>query len=126
MKGVEVMDKGLCVKGLDIIEIGRVMETYVAEYVAGYRLGLGQSMFAESHMLYFNEVKAIIPGKYHNLFTDESKFIGASGYAMDNHVQGKADEYVVMLLMDEHSERAFLLCLQETDNSISIIKDFLA
>jgi len=121
--------QGLEVKGLDVVDISQKLAIYVAEYFNGYKLGEGESMFMEGHMFEFDEIKDIVPSKHHHLFTDESRFNGMSGYIIVGCVDGKKDERVISLLMDEDSEYAYLLCLHETkekeDDTIILIKDFL-
>jgi len=122
--------KGLEVKGLDSTGISQKLEIYVSNYFEGYSLGAGQSMFMEGHMFYFDEVSGIIPAEHHHLFTDESKFNGMSGYVIVGHVEGKADERIISVLMDEQNDYVYLLCLQETGEQgevqPTIIKDFLS
>jgi hypothetical protein len=116
------------IKGLDLTEISRRLEKHITDYFTGYTLAAGQCLFAESYLFYFDEVKHIIPGKYHNLFKDTDKFNGASGFIKPNAMSSKSDECVVMLLTDEFYEKAYLLCLQETDEAgkerIIILQDF--
>ena len=120
---------GLCVKDLDATEISKKLEIYVAKHCQGYKLGTCQNMFMEGYMLYFDEIKDIIPTKHHHLFTDESKFNGMSGYVTVGYVDGKKDERTISILMDKDSEYAYFLCLHETkekeDDTIILIKDFL-
>jgi len=122
--------KGLCVKGLDTVEISQRMVRYVANYFYDYKLGAGQSMFVENFILHFDEVRDTIPAEHHILFTDDDKFSGMSGYVTVDYAQSESKEHVVMLLMDEHSTYIYFLCLQETnekgEDKIIIINDFLS
>jgi len=125
-RGVEILGKGLCIKNLDVVEISQMMKTYVAGYPTGYSLCAGQSMFSENYLLHFEEVKDIVPVEYHHHFTDDCKFNGLSGYIPNDYAEHQSNERIVMLLTDEHRQRAFLLLVQESDNSTTIIKDFLS
>ncbi|MCL1882139.1 MAG: hypothetical protein FWF81_00070 [Defluviitaleaceae bacterium] len=124
------MDKGLDVKGLDVYELSRKMEKFVTAHFNDYKLGADESMFMEGHLFYYEEVQKMFPSKHQHLFTGDCKFLGMSGYITVNHAGDKADERIIMLLMDEQSERAYLLCLEETDEqgneNTVIIEDFLA
>jgi len=120
---------GLDVKGLDTTEISRKLEVFVADYFKGYSLGAGQSMFQEGFMLEFGELMDTIPLQHHHLFNDDTEFVCMSGFITVGYVDGKADERIISLIMDEHSEYAYLLCLlQEVDGEgeTVIIKDFLS
>ena len=120
--------QGLEVKGLDSTEISQKLEKYVADYFKGYKLGTGQSMFMEGYELEFCEINDWIPAEYHNHFTNDDKFTCMSGYIVIDYKDGKADERVISIVMDEHSEYIYLLCLQDADEkgeeNIIIIGDF--
>ena len=130
-KGLEAMDDmGLCVTGLDSVGISQKMERYVIDYFPAFKLDTGQSMFMEGHVFYLEEIDSVVPDKYHHLFTDESKFICMSGFIAVSHAQDQSDERTIMLIMDDRSERVYLLLyLQEVDDTgeerIFMIKDFL-
>lgn len=120
---------GLEVKDLNTTEISQKLEIYVANHFQGYKLGEGESMFMEGYMFEFDEIKGVIPSKHHHLFTNESRFNGMSGYVTVGYVDGKKDERVISILMDEDSAYAYLLCIheenEEEDDTITLIKDFL-
>ena len=118
--------QGLEVKGLDSTEISQKLEIYVAEYFNGYKLGEGESMFMEGYVLEFGEVNDWIPTEYHNHFKDDDKFNCMSGYIVVDNKDGKTDERIISIVMDEHSEYVYLLCLQESEDSTTIVKDFLS
>ena len=65
-KGNDFMD----ITGLDIIQISQHMTTYVENHFKGFMLPQGDSLFQESYLLYFDEVKDTIPEQHHNLFND--------------------------------------------------------
>ena len=121
---------GLCVTGLDSVEISQKMERYVIDCFPAFKLDTGQSMFMEGHIFYLEEIDSVIPDKYRHLFTDESKFICMSGFITVGHAQDQSDERTIMLIMNDSGKRAYLLlCLQEVDGTgeerIFMIKDFL-
>jgi len=66
---------GLCVAGLDTVGISQKLESYVADCIPRYTLGTGQTMFAESHLFYFDEIKDQLPDEHHHHFTGDEKFV---------------------------------------------------
>ena len=121
--------KGLDVRRLDSVGISQLLKTYVSDYFNGYELDEGQSMFQEGHIFYFDEVKGIMPTKYHHLIVDDDKFGGLSGYITVGCEDGQADERIISVLMCECGAYLYLLCVQETDEDgterTTIIKDFI-
>jgi hypothetical protein len=122
--------KGLNIKRLDANEISRKMEKHIADYFTGFQLCKNQSIFSEGFILHRAEVLGIIPVKHHPLFSDHDKFLGLSGYVTVTCDDGSTADHVVMLLLDEHHEYAYLLCTQNTDEDETprnvIIKDVWA
>jgi hypothetical protein len=118
------------VKELDVYEISRKLERYIADYFNGYRLGANESMLQEGYLLYFEEIESMLPKKYLKLFADKDKFLCMSGFIALDKSHGETEQHVISLLMDEQGERAFLLCLEKTnedgEEKTIIIKDFLA
>jgi len=122
--------RGLYIAGLDANGISSKLETYIADYIKGYKLGTGQSILVEGHIFYFSEVKHMVRTKHHHLFTDDEKFLGMSGYIATGNKHGEANQLIVMVLLDELSKYAYSLCVQDADEDgaerIIIIKDFLS
>jgi len=112
------------IAGLDMVEVGQRMEMYVQNHIKGFVLSVGVSMFQESYLFDFTEIKATIPPRYHYLFKDTDKFNGASGF-----IEHDSLEYTIMLLADESDAVAYLLTLLWTDandkENTAIIGDFL-
>ena len=113
------------IAGLNMTEVSQRMEAYVQSHIKGFTLSAGASMFQESYIFDFAEIKATIPPQYHHLFKDTDKFNGASGF-----IEHDSQEYTIMLLSDENYTTAHLLTLLWTDTSnkehTAIIGDFLA
>ena len=113
------------ITGLDMVQISQHMEAYVQSHIKGFTLTAGVSMFQESYIFDFTEIKANIPPRYHHLFKDTDKFNGASGF-----IEHDSQEYTIMLLSDENYTTAHLLTLLWTDTNgeerMAIIGDFLA
>ena len=122
--------RGLCVAGLDTVGISQKLRSYVVDCIPHYMLETGQSMFAEAHVFYFDEVRDNLNVNHHGLFTDDAKFIGMCGYVTVNDSHNNNDQRILMLLLDEHSTCAYALLLQDTgeDGEVqtTIIKDFLS
>jgi len=121
--------KGLYIGGIEATGISQLMEKYVAEYFNGYKLDEGESMFQEGHVFYFEEIKDVIPAKYHHFIKNEDKFGGLSGYITIGCKDGNADERIISVLMCECGSYLYLLSTQEIgENGIErtiIIKDFI-
>ena len=113
------------ITGLDMVQISQRMEAYVQNHIKGFIQTCNTSIFQESYVLDFTEIKATIPPRYHHLFKDTDKFNGASGF-----IEHDSQEYTIMLLSDENYATAYLLALQWTDASgeehTAIIGDFLS
>ena len=112
------------IKGLDLVQISQKLAIYVSEYFKGFTLADGESLFAESYLFHFDEVKDNIPAQYHHLFNDDSKFNGAAGF-----IEVGDTEHCIMMLTDEDYNRVYLLSKQDADvdgnEKTVIIKDFL-
>ena len=112
------------IKGLDLVQISQKLAIYVSEYFTGFTLAEGESLFAESYLFYFEEVKDSIPAQYNHLFNDESKFNGAAGF-----IEVNDKEHCIMMLTDEDYNHVYLLSKQDSDadgnESTVIIKDFM-
>jgi|GEM_PF-3094934 len=123
------MVKGLDVKGLDVTELSRKMEKYIADYFPDYTPNTDKPLFLEGHLFWLEEIISFLPDYHYQYFTDNSRFIGMSGYLAIDYIWDKASDSFVMLLMDEHSEYAYLLFLREMNKlgvgRTIIIKDFL-
>ena len=113
------------IKGLDMTQISRKLAVFVESYFEGFTLPSGDSLFAESYLLHFEEVKDGIPEQYHCRFTDADRFNGAAGF-----IEVDGTEHCIMLLSDERYDTAYILSKQESDGNGNertvIIKDFFA
>jgi len=113
------------IAGLNMTEVSQRMATYVQSHINDFTLSAGASMFQESYIFDFTEIKANILPRYHHLFKDTDKFNGASGF-----IEHDSQEYTIMLLTDESYATAYLLTLLWTDTNgeerTAIIGDFLA
>jgi len=116
---------GLYIGGIDSTGISKLVEKHVSEYFSGYRLDEGQSMFQEGNIFYFEEVKEIIPTKYHQFITDVDKFGGLSGCI----TLESGEEHIVSVMMCECGAYIYFLFTQEPDEGgierAVIIKDFI-
>jgi len=122
--------KGLCVEGMEITEISKKLVPYISEYVNGFALKEDDPLFLEGHIFSLEEISGMLPKYYLEYFTDESNFICFSGFIIVTNSQDKEEQQIISLVMDESSERAFLLCVHEENEDEGekaiIIKDFLA
>ena len=118
------MNKGLCIKGLDTVQISIKLSAHVENHIKGFKLPAGESLFQECYPLHFEDAKETIPSKYHHLFTGTDMFNGLAGFI---EVDGK--QYTIMLLADETHSKAYLLSIQYPDTEggeiSAIIGDFL-
>jgi len=121
--------KGLCVRGLDVYEISQKLEKYVSDYFAGFKLGADESLFHEGHLFWFEEIEGMFPKKHLKFFSDKDKFLCMSGFIAIRNTLDEEEQHVISLIMNEHGERAFLLCVEKADEDgeekTAIIKDFL-
>lgn len=104
------------IKGLDLTEISCRLEKYVTCHFKDFILLEGQCLFAESYLFYFDEVKHLIPDKYHHRFKD-TKFNGASGL-LEGGSMSDESEFILMMLTDEEYSKALFLLIQE-ENDLS-------
>ena len=115
---------GLYIGGIDSTGISKLVEKHVSEYFSGYRLDEGQSMFQEGNIFYFEEVKEIIPTKYHQFITDKDKFGGLSGcFTLES-----GEERIISVLLCECGTYLLWLYVHELDTDgiePVIIKDFI-
>ena len=113
--------KGLCIKGLDMVQISQKMAAHVAAHVEGFTLAAGASLFQESYALHRDEV-TVIPDTHKEKFLGVEWFNGASGV-----IEAAGREYIIMLLSSEDYSTAYLLSIQgaEDGENLLIIGDFL-
>ena len=118
------MNKGLCIKGLDTVQISAKLSAYVGNHIKDFKLPVGQSLFQESYLLDYEDTKETIPDKYHHLFADTDMFNGLSGF-----IDADGKQYTIMLLADEILSKAYLLSIQHQDTKggeiSAIIGDFV-
>ena len=116
---------GLYIGGIDSTGISKLVEKHVSEYFSGYRLDEEQSIFQEGNVFYFEEVKEIIPTKYHQFITDMDKFGGLSGCI----TLESGEEHVISVLLCECGAYLLFLCVQEPNEDgierTIIIEDFV-
>ena len=114
------------INGLRLDEISNKGKHYLSIYfIDSQVLEDENGLFAESVLLYGDEVNHLIPKEHCHRFNDDSQFMAASGFIRF----GKKSylfankEYTVMLLYSDNE--AFFLYLQEQDNAGNICNDIL-
>ena len=111
------------ITGLDSIQVSQRMAVHVEQYIMGFKLSDGDSLFQENYKLHYDEVE-VIPDKHKGKFTGDEWFNAASGF-----IEAAGREYIIMLLASEDSATAYLLILQWTDEQgeekTAIIGNFL-
>ena len=123
---------GLDIQGLDLTQISRKMEEYLANYFDKcVVIADGNGIFAEVIRLAYDEVEhLIIQPEGVQLFNDGDWFNGASGFfELSSLEDGSKEELTAMLVLDEPQTRALFLYVSKWDattgNDINIlIQDF--
>ena len=121
--------KGLDIKGLDATKINQKLKKFISDYFPNFNLSEDEPLFQEGHLFSLDEISGMLPEKYFEIFTEESKFICMCGFFNDGNLRNDVDECFISLVLDESHEYAYLLCLNETDKDgeerTIVIKDFL-
>lgn len=120
------------INGLNICEISRTMESYIAQYFTGYVLISDMDgMFSEVVRLAFEEIEALIPVTHKQSYNINDWFNGAAGsIELCDINSGAKESYTAMLLMDDAQTQALYLYVMkagelECDENIILVKDFV-
>ena len=121
------MDKiGLDVQGLDMTQISRRMEVYLAEHFDKcVVLADGNGIFQEVIRLAYNEIDHLLVQSCKvQLFSVDDWFVGASGtFETSNLEDDSKEELIAMLMMNEEQTRALFLYVQKDDTYV-LVKNF--
>ena len=107
---------GLNVQGLDITQINRKMEEYLAHHFDEcVVVADGNGIFAEVYRLAYDEIDhLLVQPECMQLFNGNEWFMGASGLfetsGLDN---GEKETYTAMLVLDENQAQALYLYISK-------------
>jgi len=120
------------IKGLDMLQISKIMELYLNEYFTE-RVVISDTngIFSEVIRLAFDEIDHLISVEQMQSFQRDEWFNGASGFVkVSNNNDNTTESYTVMLLMDEHQTKALCLYVSKCNATTCeymdiLVKDFM-
>ena len=122
--------KGLNIKGMDMTQIGRIMESYIKDCFADCTLRVADNgLFSEVARLAHDEINhLLIQSDEQKLFNGDEWFNGASGLVDLNSSDGSLEECTAMLILDEQQEQALYLYVSRwymANEITTLVKDFV-
>ena len=123
---------GLDVQGLNITQISRKMEEYLANYFDMCAVVAdGAGMFAEVIRLGYDEIEhLLVQPEGIQMFNGDEWFMGASGFFETSNIDNQSkEEYTVMLVLNEQQSQALYLYISKwnatTQSDIdTLVKNF--
>ena len=109
---------GLDVQGLNMTQISRKMEEYLAYHFDGCSvIADGFGMFQEVYRLSYEEIDHLLHQEEgENLFNSDEWFNGASGVFETSNLDNQSkEEYTVMLVLDDQQAQALYLYISKWD-----------
>ena len=124
--------KGFDVQGMDMSQISKKMEVFLAERFPGFHVEHDTNgIFQESYRLAHEEIAyLLIQLEDRQMFNGDEWFNGASGFVeLTNNDTGEKETYTAMLILDETQSNALFLYVSKwsacTQSEVNIlIKNF--
>jgi len=118
------------IAGLNISQIGKKMEPYLAEYFEGYTIHEVNGIFSEVILFAYDEISHLLIHPDDNqLFVDDDWFTGASGYIVisspKDSPKNYKEIYVVSLIMNDSQTQALFLYVTKWIDTIQSNRDEL-